>query len=287
MVLVVTALVLSILMVLAYALSFAAGVNRRMARNVREATLRRQAAQSVLSYALAILLEDARASDFDALSEDWAAPGRTVEVDGQSWSIHLADADGRLNVNRAVRQPQDEEEQVDLRPALRRLIEEAGGAERDFEAIVGWLDPADPILLIATLREVPGLDETLFRQEPGQPALDRLLTTHSGHVNVNTAPEQVLLALCGDRAVAEGILERRNGDPFQTRAELETFLQRRGASETVGAVVPFLDVVSEFFIARVSPVGAAPEGALTAFVRRAKESIQILHVWHGVREEEL
>ncbi len=285
MVLVVTVLVLSILMVLGYAFSFSAGVSRRAARNVRDALARQHAAESALTYGLAVLRADGVESEFDALTEQWAAPEVEVEVGAEEWSISIVDADGRLNVNRAVWEPPDPEEDVDLRPALRRVVECAGGAERDFEAICAWLDPAEPIMLISSLKDAPDLDPDLFSPEPGEPALDALLTTHSRHVNANTASEEVLGALLGDEETTGALLQRRDRQPFGTRAELEAFLDTLGAPESVLDAARFLDVTSEFFIISISNVGPRRADDLTAFVRRSGNAVQVLHLRRGPEEE--
>lgn len=302
MVLILTVLVLSILVVLGYAFSFSAGVNRRTARNVRDALVRECAAESALNYAVAMLEADAKDNDFDSLDEKWADAELAVEVGselprqpygglarrsyGGSCSIQIADEDGKLNVNRAVLPPEDPEKEPDLRPVLKRLIRKAGGADRDFEAIAAWLDPAHPLPVMSGLRAAPDIEPELFEEESDKPSLDRLLTTHPQHININTAPEEVLDALWDDFGLTRSVLDRRETEPFRSLSEVQGFLNAAGVSEAGRKVTPLLAVKSEFFTIRVSHPGRGSAEDLTVLVRRMDRQVEVLHVRRGAKEAE-
>jgi len=283
-VLVLTVLVLSILIVLGCAFSFAAGVNRRTARNARDALRRESAVESALGYAAALLMADAEDNDFDTLDETWAAPEMSVEVGGELCSIRIVDEDRKLNVNRAVQLPEDQENNPDLRPTLKRLLGKAGGGDRDFDAISGWLDPRNPLPLISGLKAAPDLEQRLFEEEVGKPAINHWLTTHSMHININTASEEVLGALWDDFGMARAALDRRASEPFQSSAEIRQFLEAAGASSAVDATTPLLEVKSEFFAIYVSHTGGSGMEDLTALVRRKARQVEILHVRRGAME---
>ncbi|MCD6415319.1 MAG: general secretion pathway protein GspK [Planctomycetes bacterium] len=284
MVLVLTVLVLSILMVLGYAFSFSAGVNRRAAISARDALVRECAAESALNYAVAMLQADAERGDVDSLDERWAAPDLSVQVGAESYAIRITDEDGKLNVNRAVRAPEKPEKGPDLRPALRRLIQRAGGADTDFDAISAWLGRASALPLISALSAAPGVDARLFEQRADKPTLDCLLTTHSRHININTASEDVLDALWNDAGMTNAVLDRRAIEPFESSQDWERFLDGRGASEVVRSLSPDLDVKSEFFTIEVNCAAATRAENLTAFVRRREGKLDILRLRRGAKE---
>lgn len=284
MVLVLTVLVLSILIVLGCAFSFAAGVNWRAARNARDALRREAAAESALNYAAALLQADAKENNFDTLEEPWAAQDLSVEVGGETCSIRIVDEDRKLNVNRAVQLYEDVENNPDLRPALKRLLRKADGGDRDFNAIAGWLDPANPLPLITGLKAAPDLDPQLFEENVGKPAINHWLTTHPAYININTAPEEVLDALWDDSSMTQAALGRRVSEPFENTADIRRFLDAAGASETVRATMSILEAKSNFFTIYVSLTGGNGREDLTALAKRNGHQVEILHVCRGAME---
>ena len=58
--------------------------------------------------------------------------------------VNIVDENRKLNVNRAARPPADPTKGPDLRDALERLVETAGGSRSDFDAICAWIDPGTP-----------------------------------------------------------------------------------------------------------------------------------------------
>ena len=284
MVLILTVLVLSILIVLGCAFSFAAGVSWRTARNARDALRREVAVESALNYAMALLQADAKDNDFDTLDETWAAQDLSVEVGGETCSIRIVDEDRKLNVNRAVQLPEDPEKNPDLRPALKRILQKAGGGDRDFDAIADWLDPEHPLPVISGLKAAPGIDPQLFEDKIGNPAIDCRLTTHPTHININTATEEMLDALWNDFSVTQAVLDRRDSEQFQSQAQIIQFLNTSGASEAVRATAPVLEAKSKFFTIYVSLAKGSGREDLTALVRRNGSQVEILHVRRGAME---
>jgi len=284
LVLVLTVLVLSILIVLGCAFSFAAGVNRRTARNARAALQRESAVESALNYAVALLQADAKDNDFDTLEETWAALDLSVEVGGEICAIRIVDEDRKLNVNRAVQLSEDLEKNPDLRPALKRILRKAGGGNRDFDAISGWLDPEHPLPLIAGLRAVPDLDPQLFEKTVGKPAIDHWLATHPTHININTASEEVLDALWEDFGMTQAALDHRASEQFKSQAAILQFLDTVGASEAARATTPMLEVKSQFFTIDVSLTGGNGREDLTALAKRSERQVEILHIRRGAME---
>jgi len=283
-----TVLVLALLVVLGYTVAFSARVNLHAALNAREALEAEYGAEAALNYAAALLERDGAETEVDTLRETWARPDLSVSVGGRDYGLTIVDEDRKLNVNRAVLEPKDPEKEFDLRDALKRLILSQGGTSRDFDALRAWIDPAAvgpdedlapnrPVPFITDLWAVPGLDPGLLGPDPTRPGLAALLSTHPEHININTAPEEVLAALWDDPAAAERALEYRSAEPFRSQADISSFLASAHGSEAMKMSASVLDVKSEFFSASIVPRGSLGE-RLVALLRRDGERVRILHV---------
>lgn len=300
-VLVVTVLVLSILLVIGYAIAYSAGVNLHAARNGAEALRRETEAASALNYALALLQTDAESSQMDALHESWAAEGLSVQVGGSRYAIRIIDENRKLNVNRAARPPAEPAKAADQGPVLRRLIINLNGSGRDFDAICAWINPdktgpnsADapkkPLPMIAALHAIPALSPDLFVAEENKPALSDLLATHPEHININTASERLLDALFGalfkDSDLAGQVVDRRKSAPFRTLSAVRKFLTDRLPSKNVEPLLALLGVKSDYFTVRVTRRAAGKDGgeALTALVSRT-DGVQVLSIQRVPKEE--
>ena len=193
-----TVLVLSILVVLGYAFSYSAGVYGSTARNARDALRRECAAESALNKAMAMLRANGGAGRFDSLDQPWAADDLSFQIGPENVLVNIVDENRKLNVNRAACPPADPTKGPDLRDALERLVETAGGSRSDFDDICAWIDPAtpgphddlapkSPLPMISGLRRIPELRPILFTQSDMKPQLDSLLSTHPARINLNTA----------------------------------------------------------------------------------------------------
>jgi len=269
-----TVLVLSILFVLAYAVSYSAGVNLAMARNVRGALAEETAQESALNYALALLENDGGENEFDTLREDWADPA-SVSVNGMEFDVLIEDANRGLNVNLATQPPNDPEKEIDLRDVLERVVAAAGGDKAECGKLITACDAMRPVLFIEELRGIAGLDARLFAAEEGKPALDALLSTHPGRINANTASPAVIEALWPNAAPGQELLRRRDDRPFEDETELEEFVRSHSDKEYGERLAGVLSVSSDFFTVSVTP--ATGRGArLTALVRRGGPSAIVL-----------
>jgi len=293
-VLIVTLLVLSILVVLAYSFAYAARVNLMAARATRERFARDTAEEAALNYAIALLRTD-KTPDVDALDDDWNVREMPVNVAGRSFLVHCVDENRKLNVNLAAVAPADPKATLDLRPALDRVVLRVGGTETDARAIRARIAPdlagdgdspapRRPLLTIESLRAIRNLDEKLLSAEDGGPSLMDLLTTHPVRINVNTAAPAVLEAIWDDADVATRLRNKRERAPFRTTAELETFLTDLLPAETVAKSMPRLGVGSDHFAIEVRPAGLSER--LVALVERRGKSVDILIVRRIVEEED-
>jgi len=276
--LILTVLVLSILVILGFALSYGAGVSAGAARNARAAFVSAAAADAALAYAAALLAEDRASGSQDDLGEGWAREDLTVTVGGEHMALRITDENRKLNVNRAALPPAQAKD-PDLRPALKRLVVNVGGSALDYERLCRWIAPGGgggtgrPLAAIAALACVPDLDKALLTGKNEKPPLSAVLTTVSARVNVNTAEKEVLDALWDDALLTGNILGARRQAPFRDEAQVEAFVAR-ARGETAGEARTALPagVSSDWFRVEVRPVGG--RGGLRALVRRDEGGIR-------------
>ena len=285
-VLVVTLLVLGIVIVLGYAFSTAANVALRSARNARNAVERDEALASGLQYALAVLAEDGE-DGFDSLEDAWARDDQRLAVGAMAIDVNIADENGRLNVNLAALAPDDPSRTLDLRPALKELVRQAGGDDNDAQAIFAWLDPNTPglhdviapkrpVFSLDALGAIPDLSPRVFAGEGGTARLDDLLATHTARINVNTVSETVLNALWGDSRAVHDLLGKRETGAFRDEAELRTFLEAHFDEADAALWESALDVSSDCFTVTVRAPDEAYRNTLVALVRRSGEDVRVL-----------
>lgn len=275
-VLVMTVLVLSILFVLAYAVSYSAGINLAMARNVRGMMEEDAAAESALDYALALLEKDGGDSAHDSLDEKWAEPAKIL-VDEMEFEVRIQDQDRCLNVNKATQPPHDPEEDVDLRNVLERVVMAAGGQKTDSDKLIRACDTMRPLVFSEELKEIEGLDSKLFDLDDNKPALDALLSTHPFRINVNTALPAVLDALWPNPQIGRELARRRDERPFKDDGELQQFVLSQPDDKYGQRLSKVLSVNSDFFTVSVTPLTGRGE-RLTALVRRGGAAANVLLV---------
>jgi type II secretory pathway component PulK len=292
-----TVLLLSILVLLGYAFSYSTGVYGRTADNARDALRRECAAEAALNWAMALLCANSRAGNFDSLDQRWAADDLSVQVGTENVRISIVDENRKLNVNRAARAPADPTQSPDLRDALERLVETAGGNRSDFDAICAWIDPAtpgphddlapkSPLLTVAAVRRIPDLRPGLFAPSSSKPRLDSLLSTHPARVNLNTAPKEVLDALWDDPMISQQIIEQRQQRPFQSDGDVAQFvLQFNSAPAASNSLMRALCAQSDYFTVTATPADG-PNEAVEALVRRSGDSAHVVYIKRVTKEVE-
>lgn len=207
-----------------------------MTNNDFEALL---AARSALAEALSILEADLLNNDtrreegevteiFDSLEDIWAEQSGPTESGGAMGQTIITDEYSKINLNALIFEDVDEEVYFHLEMALRVLFSERGMIEDPVDAILDWLDSDDivrpqgyestfysslenpyqakngPMDTIEELLLIPGITADVYfgTGEEAQIPLPELLTVHGhpqGMVNVNTAPQEVLVALLAAR----------------------------------------------------------------------------------------
>ena len=288
-ILIMTVIVISVLLVLAYALVSASGINLHLARNLREATEIDSGALSALHYAMALLALDADESDWDALNEKWAGKELSAAINGRTYGLDIADENRKLNVNRAARKPADPTRELDLREVLKRLVTNCGGDEHDYEAIVRRVGGSSgdrpptasgggPLHFAQELRSAPGLSRGLFVEGWDRASLLEVVATHPARININTARREVLEALWNDPMLTEKILQRRKGRPFRSDDEIDAFLRDADVELYGTESSRLLTAASDFFAVSVRLPDANRNRRLVALVRRNADAVRVLRM---------
>ena len=135
------------------------------------------------------------------LSQDWARLGPAMEMDGAELHIGIEDLSGRLNLNGLLAQGQID--QVSL-GRWTRLLASLGLPPLS-------LPQVGPIQELSQLRLLPGIDgPTLQRLEPWVALLPK-----DARMNINTAPQRVLMTLDGMEAgAAQALVNQRRHAPY-------------------------------------------------------------------------
>jgi general secretion pathway protein K len=180
---------------------------------------------------------------FDSLTQLWALPSPPIPVEGGLVSNVIVDEDRKINVNLYLSSRTHQPDPV-WAPVIVRLLSNIGISPDILPILTDWLDPdsvesqggaeADyyltlmppyqprdgPIPTIYDLRMLKGMDDATFAK------LSRYLTaaTSQPHVNINTAPPEVIAALApeleNDPSLPEAIVKARLTAPFQVITDL-------------------------------------------------------------------
>ncbi len=221
-------------------------------------------ALGVESWVRQILIRDKRDNKTDHLGEDWAVQLPPITVEGATLAGQLDDLQGRYNLNNLIKDGQASPLDV---ARFQRLLGNLGLNPNLTNAIVDWLDAdGDPTFPDGAE------DGEYLRRDPPYRAANRPFTSPSElllvngitsdiyqtlaplvatlpnrtAININTAPEQVLMAL-GDnitQADAEALLSEREDEGFENVA---TFLQHEALAGRE-LTEEGLSVASDYFL---------------------------------------
>lgn len=224
----------------------------------------RQYALGAEGWTLQQLARDLRKNRTDSPHDRWAAGKMVLPVEGGSLSGELVDLQSRLNLNNLVI-----DDKVDplARERLAALFASQGLDSRVLDALVDWLDSDSLVSGIAGAE-----DDFYSRATPGYRAANHSLVEISelssihgmseGYVeklapwatalptvtpvNINTAPEPVLLALGFTEQQVDSLLQNRKNGAF---ASVAAMLDRLPDSETINS--SRLGVASRYFLLRL------------------------------------
>ncbi|WP_432695296.1 type II secretion system minor pseudopilin GspK [Marinobacterium sp. YM272] len=190
------------------------------------------------------LIEDANRSSYDSLSESWAQALPPLPVENGVLSGRLTDLQSRVNLNRFTAFTPEKTQAARGEPRsdyflIERLFRQAGYplSDAQLDGLIDWQDPDDQITGQGAESPEYQLSDTPYRTANGElVALYELLSIQGfdssvlerispwvnvlprtvRQINVNTAPAQVLMALCAsiDQASADRLIEIRAEHPW-------------------------------------------------------------------------
>jgi general secretion pathway protein K len=198
-------------------------------------------------------LRDARDSETDDLTEEWAQTIPPLPVEGGLVHVAVADAQARFNLNNLAVGGEGNAVAADI-GVLRNLLALHELPPDLADAVLDWVDPDSvarpngaedldylsleppyraanrPLASVDELLRVRGFTPEIV--ERLRPYVIALPAAGRVPVNVNTAPAPVLAALAGTSlAHAERIVEARRRRPFANPGEFQAALDGRRAAE--------------------------------------------------------
>jgi general secretion pathway protein K len=236
------------------------------------------------AWAMGLLEQDARDNAVDHLGEDWSTALAPIEVEGGAIRARIIDLSGRLNPNNLVTVGQQvdtsaqtrllrlaqqlEDVPAELIPAVVDWIDVdllasgANGAEDDYYSAleVPYRAANGPMADLSELRLLRGMTEEAY--EALAPYLAPL--PRGSTINVNTAPEQVLVAIGLDAVRAADIIQAREDSPFNQIEELVAHPVLQGLELDTTR----LDVKSHYFLVEAEAVIAEVHFKLSSLLFR-------------------
>jgi general secretion pathway protein K len=239
-----------------------------------------------IDWARGVLAEDQRKGGVDSLDEGWAQPIAALPVERAVVSGLIVDEQGKFNLNN-LKAPSGQ----DLL-AFRTLLNSLGlPAEELLQAVQGWVGPEGaesayylslPRPYRAANREFAQVDE-LYRVRGFDAAtvakLRPFVTALPGTqraINVNTAPDAVLMAIGATAGQVADIKARRATKAFQQVSEFATMVP------TLPQGTTGLDVKSSFFSVSVQVAQDDVRLATDALVQRSDTGPPVI-IWRRPR----
>lgn len=241
------------------------------ARDKAQAT---EQARNAVAYARALLAADGASNAIDTLDEDWARQLPPLRHEGALIGGHIADLQGRFNLNNLRREDGRLDRQAFA--AYRRLLAILGlpdrlagelaahlSGERDTEAPAAAATGAGrPLASLGELAGLPGYDAATRAR------LAEHVCVLAGvqPVNVNTASPAVLSALQPglSPAAAASLAAGRRGLPFRDSAD---FRNRLGDPGLPGSLLP-IAAASRHFLIEIAVDRDRARSRVASLVRR-------------------
>lgn len=231
----------------------------RQVENIDQQAQARWVARAAAHWAGAILKEDRNAYDHDG--EAWAMQLPPLEVEGGEIEGKITDAQAKFNLNNLVQNGRQNQTEIAL---ARRLFEQQGLSASHLNALLDYLDEDSDTSLPGGAEDLQYLAQTPPARAANRPlqSVDELhrvqgyapddirrlqpyVTALPGRteINVNTAPAELLSALCDGLAASEArtIIKQR---PFKDADSFHKLLP-----EKIPAPDAAHGVKSQYFIA--------------------------------------
>ena len=304
MALLLTLLVTIILAVVVLEFNYLIRVHATLSGHLVDNLKAEAAARAGVEMANAVVLNDIQADSdegliSDSIDEDWAIE---ITIDTQSTTAEamVSDEMAKFNLNRLLstdaKNPGVETVNKTMEGNVKRLFESLDLDPSLVHCIIDWIDENDdeepfgaenlyyesldppikckngPLDSMEELLFVKDFNENILYGDNGDPGLIEFVTVcgdKDGHININTAAEEVVGAVLDDNVLAADIVDMRETNPFIS-------------PEDVATRVPGMDLLkkfttdSSFFL--VSSTGrstsdSAPSREITikAFLKRTQE----------------
>lgn len=176
-----------------------------------------------LSVIAALRRDVVEGPDVDHAAEPWAGIGANgATIDGGTFDLAVADAEGRFNVN-ALRSG-------DVTPVLlfQKLAQIAGLDEDKTTEAIAYVRAMGPVSDIRPIRLLPGADREAIAR------LARMVTALPGNtrINLNSADAELLAILFDDQVIADRLvaLRKRNGQITLRDLSEQNVVQPQGTS---------------------------------------------------------
>lgn len=306
-------LIISLLVVVTLQFNTAMWGGLYSSANLRDGVKFGLIARSGIHFALAVLSEDASASNSDSLRETWAQSKElslhSVELFEQGrFQVEITDLSSKIAINRLVNENGEYNESRKLLLA-RLLSQERFGLEPEavgnlIDAIKDWIDADDettqfgaengyyqslekpyscankPMDSLDQLRLVKGMTDALFfgNDDAGGGISDHLTVYGDGRININTAGPLVLQALSDDidAEMVQDMVDYRL-DKKNDLTDPEWYRKIAGMGHVT--IDPNLIMTSTGYF-EIRSVGMAEEEAMsrqvTTVVKREGSAIQIV-----------
>lgn len=281
-------LVAAIVATLATYISLNQQIWLRQAQNLLDLAQANVVTRGAFELGIVLLIEDAKNSDTDNLTETWAKPLPVFPVEGGLVTAAIRDAQAFFNLNNLARgTPQDS-------GIFRRLLQSQGLDPNLTDALLDWLDadanlrpggaedmeylalPApyraanQSLYSVEELHRVKGFNPEIVNKL--RPWITVLPT--STPVNMNTAPAEVMSALCGvPLTLAQEWVQARLRTPF-TVAQLPPCTQ--GPPGSFG-------VKAEYFEILVDTRFGHLQRSILALIHRPGSASGTKILWQGQR----
>ncbi|MBE0494036.1 MAG: type II secretion system minor pseudopilin GspK [Thiomicrospira sp.] len=246
---------------------------------------------------------DASQNQVDHLAEAWAQPMLPMEFEGGDLGGQLLDMQGRFNLNNLAET--DETKREAWRSLLERILTRQNLNTDWVAPLIDWVDADNnPIpggaesdtyllknppyraanqlmVLVDEVQLLEGLNPAQFRQvRPWLSALPKVSA-----INVNTAPEPVLLGLAEwmNLSLVQAWLDVRMTEPANETADFRTFLGQMGGGEQnqINQDLPdwMITTQSEFFqLEGLVAYGEANLNARALYYRQDQQ-VSLLQRW--------
>ncbi len=269
----------------------------RQAQNLSDRAQAEVVRAGALDWAITLLAKDAKDSNTDDLTEDWAKPLPVLAVEGGQVTGRITDAQGRFNINNLVRNNTPSPPDIG---AFQHLLQSLSLDPNLTDAVIDWIDAdsdaraagAEDIdylqmktpyraanqamQSVEELRLVRGFTpEIVDKLRPWIAALPQPTET-----NLNTAPKEVLGAVfytLPASAIETFIAQRPYKDQVQMGEELNKL--------AAGASLPpaFYGIRSSYFEVTIETLFGRYQRATQALIQRGAGEAGFRTLWHSQR----